>query len=153
MIVVERKVNHHFRLPESLSQRLKVLTREPGSSQTQIVVDALVAFLDRGAGSEIDERYAIRLDRLNRQLNRIERRVDFISEALGLFIQHQLTAVAHEPPFEAATAHLGRRRYEAFLQLVWRRMSKTAREDAAAPRGEEASVDHSSQAVNRADLG
>ena len=124
MIARERKVGHNFKLPESLSRRLRALTREPGSSQTQIVVDALVAFLDRGAGSEIDERYAIRLDRLNRQLNRIERRVDFVSEALGLFIQHQLTTVAHEPPFEAATAHLGKRRYEAFLQLVWKRMSR-----------------------------
>lgn len=126
MITREKSVRHNFILPESLSKRLKSMTHEPGSSQTQIVIDALVAFLDRGAGSEIDERYAVRLDRLNRQLHRIERRVLFVSEALGLFIQHQLTAVAHEPPFEAATAQLGRRRYEAFLQLVWRRMGDAA---------------------------
>lgn len=126
MIISEPKIRHSFNLPESLSQRLKALTREPGSSQSQIVIDALVAFLDRGAGSQIDEMYAIRLDRLNRQLNRIERRADFVSEALGLFIQHQLTAVAHDPPFEEATAHLGKRRYEAFLQLVWKRMSRTS---------------------------
>ena len=141
MIARERKVGHNFKLPESLSRRLRALTREPGSSQTQIVVDALVAFLDRGAGSEIDERYAIRLDRLNRQLNRIERRVDFVSEALGLFIQHQLTTVAHEPPFEAATAHLGKRRYEAFLQLVWKRMSRPSQADSPSAREGEASVD------------
>ena len=151
MITRERKVGHNFKLPESLSRRLHALTREPGSSQTQIVVDALVAFLDRGAGSEIDERYAIRLDRLNRQLNRIERRVDFVSEALGLFIQHQLTAAAHQPPFEAATAHLGRRRYEAFLQLVWKRMSKPMEERASAPGAEAASFDPTLQSAERPD--
>ena len=124
MIAREKTVQHAFKIPESLSRRLRALGREPGSSQTKIIVDAVMCFLDRGAGSEIDELYAIRLDRLSRQLNRIERRADFISEALGLFIQHELTAVAHEPPFEAATAHLGRRRYEAFLRLVWNRMSR-----------------------------
>jgi len=141
MIARERKVGHNFKLPESLSRRLRAMTREPGSSQTQIVVDALVAFLDRGAGSEIDERYAIRLDRLNRQLNRIERRLDFVSEALGLFIQHQLTAAAHEPPFEAATAHLGKRRYEAFLQLVWKRMSRSGQAEQLVAGERETSVD------------
>jgi hypothetical protein len=104
---------------------MDALTREPGSSKTQIVIDALSDFLDRGARPEIDERYAFRLDRMSGQLSRLERRIVFVSEALGLFIQHELTAVAHEPPFEAATAHLGRRRYEAFLQLVWQRMSKS----------------------------
>lgn len=148
MIARERKIGHNFKLPESLSRRLHALTREPGSSQTQIVVDALVAFIDRGAGSEIDERYAIRLDRINRQLSRIERRVDFVSEALGLFIQHQLTAVAHEPPFEPATAHLGRRRYEAFLQLVWKRMSSPVKQEASTHRVDEAPLDPSSQATH-----
>ncbi len=132
MIVGEKRITHVFKLPESLSEWLKALTRERGSSMTQIVIDALVAFLDRGAQPEIDERYAIRLDRITRQLARTERRAAFVSEALGLFIQHQLTGAAHEPPFDAATAHLGRRRYEAFLQLVWKRMSKGGAEGLAA---------------------
>lgn len=124
MALGEKTARHTFRLPESLSRQLRALTEEPGSSRNQIVIDALSDFLDRGARSEIDERYAIRLDRMSRQLARLERRVVFVSEALGLFIQHQLTLTAHDQPFEAATAHLGRRRYEAFLQLVWKRMGK-----------------------------
>jgi predicted DNA-binding protein len=140
MIVGEKRITHSFNLPESLSERLKALTRERGSSMTQIVIDALVAFLDRGAQPEIDERYAIRLDRISRQLARTERRAAFVSEALGLFIQHQLTGAAHEPPFDAATAHLGRRRYEAFLQLVWKRMSKGGTEGLAADSVEAAHV-------------
>jgi hypothetical protein len=129
MALGEKTVRHTFRLPESLSRQLHALTEDPGSSRNQIVIDALSAFLDRGARSEIDERYAIRLDRMSRQLARLERRVVFVSEALGLFIQHQLTLTAHDPPFEAAAAHLGRRRYEAFLQLVWKRMSTGKHED------------------------
>jgi hypothetical protein len=141
MIEREKRMPHQFKLPESLALRLAALTREPGSSKTQIVIDALTDFLERGARPQIDERYAIRLDRMSRQLARIERRVVFVSEAVGLFIQHQLTAAAHEPPFDASTAHLGRRRYEAFLQLVWKRMSKPAAEGA---------TDHSAQAPTAA---
>lgn len=128
MIVREKRVGHSFQLPEGLAKRMDALSQEPGCSKTQIVIDALSDFLDRGARPEIDERYAIRLDRMSGQLARLERRIMFVSEALGLFIQHQLTASAHEPAFEASTAHLGRRRYEAFLRLVWKRMSKPAKE-------------------------
>jgi hypothetical protein len=131
MIEREKKIPHQFKLPESLAKRLAALTEEPGSSKTQIVIDALMDFLDRNGRPESDERYAIRLDRMSGQLARMERRIIFVSEALGLFIQHQLTAAAHEPAFEAATAHLGRRRYEAFLQLVWKRMSKSGAEGPA----------------------
>jgi len=148
MIVGEKKIRHKFNLPESLSQRLKALTYEPGSSMTQIVVDALVAFLDRGAQPEIGERYAIRLDRISRQLARTERRAAFVSEALGLFIQHQLTGAAHEPPFDAATAHLGRRRYEALLQLVWKRMSKGGGEGFAANSVEAKDVPEQPEAID-----
>jgi hypothetical protein len=137
VIIREKKIHQNFFFPESLVKRLNTLVREPGSTKTQIVIDALSDFLDRDARPYIDQRYAIRLDRISGHLARLERRSDFVSEALGLFIQHALTMSAHEPPFEAATAHLGRRRYEAFLQLVWKRMSRPKKEPSMASSSEE----------------
>jgi hypothetical protein len=52
---------------------------------------------------------------------RIEEKVDTLAEALATFVQHQLTLVAHQPPFDRETALLGRKRFEAFVDLVGRR--------------------------------
>ena len=116
-------IYHHFRLPEELSKRLRAMTARPGASMTQVVVDAVTAYVDHAGTTPTDERFAIRLDRLSRSNNRMEMKMAFIAEALGTFIQHQLTLVAHLPPFEPETAKLGRRRYEAFLDLVSSRIA------------------------------
>jgi predicted transcriptional regulator len=122
-----RKVRRHtFDLPEELSDRLREITRRPGSSVTQIMIDAVTVYLDRGAAHELETRFAVRLDRQNQSIDRLNRRMSFIAEALGTFIQHQLTLVAHQGPFEPETAALGRRRYQAFIELVGRRIAQAA---------------------------
>ncbi len=47
------------------------------------------------AGHELDERFGPRLDRQRRTSERIEHKLDTVAEALGTFIRHQLTLVAH----------------------------------------------------------
>jgi hypothetical protein len=126
MIGMRKVRRHDFDLPEELSDRLRAMTRKPGSSITQIAIDALTAYLDRGAANELDARFAVRLDRQSASIDRLDRRISFIAEALGTFIQHQLTLVAHQGPFEPETAALGRRRYQAFIELVGRRIAQAA---------------------------
>ena len=99
------------------------MSTEPGSSKTAILTDALNAWIDRRASNELDERFAHRLDRLSREQQRIHQRLDLAAEALGVFIQHQLTLVAHQPPFDADTARLGLERYRRFVELVGRRFA------------------------------
>ena len=123
---MERRVRHSVSLPKALSQRLRALTAVPGSSASQIVTDALTAYLDRHGAHELDVRFAPRLDQHSRAVARIERRLTLVAEAFGTFVQHQLTLVAHQPPFDPQTAKLGRLRYEAFLDLVGRRIAKNA---------------------------
>ncbi|WP_157219157.1 CopG family transcriptional regulator [Flavisphingomonas formosensis] len=116
-----QKTRHQFYLPDDLSEKLDMFAAKPGSSKTAILTDALTAWFDRRAGHELDQRFGGRLDRQNRTAARIEEKVDTLVEALGTFVQHQLTLVAHQPPFDRETALLGRRRYEAFVDLVGRR--------------------------------
>ena len=97
------------------------------SSKTAILTDALTAWFDRRAGHELDQRFGTRLDRQNRTAERIEQKIDTVAEALGTFVQHQLTLVAHQPPFDRETARLGLSRYEAFVDLVRRRRAGNAR--------------------------
>jgi hypothetical protein len=68
--------------------------------------------------------FSTRLDRASRADERIERKLDFLMEALGTFVQHQLTLVAHQPPFEHEAGQLGLQRYRAFIETVGRRLAR-----------------------------
>ena len=118
------KTRHQFYLPDDLSEKLEALASKPGASKTGILTDALAAWFERKAGNELDTRFGPRLDKQNRTAERIEQKIEFIAEALGTFVQHQLTLVAHKPPFESDTAALGRQRYLKFVEIVGSRVAK-----------------------------
>jgi hypothetical protein len=121
------KTRHQFYLPDDLSERLEDLAAQPGSSKTAILTDAFRAWLERRAGNELDERFGVRLDRFSRSYDRLEQKLDFVAETLGTFVQHQLTLVAHQPPFEDETGQLGLQRYRAFVEAVGRRLARPDR--------------------------
>jgi predicted transcriptional regulator len=118
------KTRHQFYLPNDLSERLEALAAEPGSSKTAIMTDAFRAWIERRGATELDERFGTRLDRLSRADEQLARKLDFVAEALGTFVQHQLTLVAHQPPFERETSQLGLQRYRAFVETVARRLAR-----------------------------
>ena len=118
------KARHQFYLPDDLSEKLEALAGEPGSSKTAILTDALRAWLERRGATELDERFGVRLDRLSRADEQLARKLDFVAEALGTFVQHQLTLSAHQPPFEPETGQLGLQRYRAFVETVGRRLAR-----------------------------
>src|SRR5213075_142063 len=121
------KTRHQFYLPDDLSEKLEALAAQPGSSKTAILTDAFRAWLDRRAGNELDERFGVRLDRFGQAHERLEQKLDFLAETLGTFVQHQLTLVAHQPPFEPETGQLGLQRYQAFVEAVGRRLARPDR--------------------------
>lgn len=118
------KTRHQFYLPDELSEKLEALAAEPGSSKTAILTDAFRAWLERRGATELDERFGVRLDRLSRADEQLASKLDFVAEALGTFVQHQLTLSAHQPPFDAETGHLGLQRYRAFVETVGRRLAR-----------------------------
>jgi hypothetical protein len=118
------KTRHQFYLPDHLSKKLEALATEPGSLKTAILTDAFRAWLERRGATELDDRFGVRLDRLSRADEQLGRKLDFVAEALGAFVQHQLTLVAHQPPFEPETGQLGLQRYRAFVEMVGRRLAR-----------------------------
>jgi len=118
------KTRHQFYLPDELSEKLDAIAAEPGSSKTAILTDAFRAWLERRGATELDERFGLRLDRLSRADEQLSRKLDFVAEALGTFVQHQLTLSAHQPPFELETGQLGLQRYRAFVETVGRRLAR-----------------------------
>jgi predicted DNA-binding protein len=117
------KTRHQFYLPDDLSEELDRLCSSSGSSKTAVLTEGLNAVLERRAGHELDQRFGLRLDRMSRGQERLEKKVDLLAEAFGTFVHHQLTLVAHQPPFNEETKKLGLKRYQAFIDLVGRRLA------------------------------
>jgi predicted transcriptional regulator len=118
------KTRHQFYLPDDLSAKLDAMAAQPGSSKTAILTDALTAWFDRRAGHELDQRFGARLDRQSQIADRTEQKLSFLTEALGLFVRHQLTLTAHQPAFDAETNRLGRLRYDEFMKVVGRMLTR-----------------------------
>lgn len=127
------KIRHQFYLPQDLSTKLDAFAAQPNGSKTAILTDALTAWLDRRGAHELDQRFGPRLDRQNRAADRMERKLDYLLETLALFIRHEMTMVAHQPPFDAESNRLGTLRYENFVDLVGRRLARAGGGDRGAP--------------------
>lgn len=119
-----RKTRHQFYLPDALSQKLAAMAAKPGASKSAIMTDALTAWFERRGAHELDDRFGARLDRHSRSADRMERKLDYVIEALGLFVHQQLTLTAHQPAFDDETRHLGRLRYNEFVRIVGRLVAR-----------------------------
>lgn len=118
------KPRHHLYLDDELTEQLEALAAKPGSSKSAIVSDALRAFLARRGANELDERLKVRLDRVSRQLNRIERDQQILLESLALFVRYYLTVTAPLPEADQEAARaLGQERFQAFIDQVGRRIA------------------------------
>lgn len=118
------KPRHHLYLNDELTERLEQLAARPGASKSAIVADALKAWFARGAAIEIDPVIKARLDRTARLLSRIERDLQIVVEALGLFIRFQLTVIPPLPEADQAAARaLGQERFQHFIDQVGRRLA------------------------------
>lgn len=128
-----RRVRYQLFLPEDLSQRLEALAARPGATKSSILVDALTAWLNRQAASEIETRFAQRLDRMSLALGRIERDGHILLESLALFVRYELMVQAPLPEGDEAARAVGRDRFNAFVARVGEAMASGQRTLGAPP--------------------
>jgi predicted transcriptional regulator len=121
------KQRHHVYLPDDLSIALDALGGASGSSKSAVVAQALRTWIDRREAGALDDKLALRLDRITREQQTHRQKLDFISEALGTFVQHQLTLVAHQPSFTPEAVRLGQQRFALFVEAVGRKLARVAR--------------------------
>jgi hypothetical protein len=129
-----RFVRHSLDLPDDLVARLDVLCSKHGPSRSAVIVDALHAVLERRAASDISDRFAVRLERLEREQLALHKKLDLLSEPLSVFIRHELTRACRRPALGSAAARIGRERYLSFIELVGRRLGGRADPPGIAPR-------------------
>ena len=117
------KPRPHLYLDDALTEQLDRLGGKPGTSKSAIVADALRAYLDRRAASELDALFKVRLDRMSRQLGRVERDQKILLESLALFVRYQLTVTAPLPEADKAAQAIGRERFQRFVDQVGRQLA------------------------------
>ena len=103
----EKRVRYQLFLPEELSHRFEALAAKPGASKSAILTDALTAWLNRQAASELENRFSQRLDRMSMALGRIERDGHVLLESLALFVRYELMVQAPLPDADEAARAVG----------------------------------------------
>jgi predicted transcriptional regulator len=116
---------HTFRLPPDLASQLADYANRKRVSQALVVETALSSFLSPDSSERMEAALGRRLDRLTRQVERLERHVTISNEALALFVRFWLTATPPLPDTAQPAAQAkGRERYEGFIEALGRRLAK-----------------------------
>ncbi|WP_319798423.1 CopG family transcriptional regulator [Nitrobacter sp.] len=122
-MTARQRVKHTIRLPIDLTRQLTDHARSRRVSQTAILEAALASFLSPDGADRLEAAVSRRLDRLTRQLDRLEWHVELSNETLALFIRFWLTTNAPLPDTARAAAQaMGKERWEAFVASLNRRM-------------------------------
>ncbi|HWJ68974.1 MAG TPA: CopG family transcriptional regulator [Sphingobium sp.] len=127
------KVRHQLFLPKPLSDRLEALAAKPGASKSAILTDAVTAWLNRRGASELEDRFALRLDRLTSAIGRIERDGHVVQETLALFVRFELAIQAPLAANDHAGRALAAKRFEAFVAQVGRHVAASRRTLSSSP--------------------
>lgn len=119
------RTKHTFRLPPDLAGKLADYADRKRVAQALIVETALSSFLSPDNSERMEASLGRRLDRLTRQVERLERHITISNEALALFVRFWLTATPPLPDAAQPSAQAkGRERYEGFVEALGRRLAK-----------------------------
>jgi hypothetical protein len=86
------RTKHTFRLPPDLAGKLSDYAARMGAPQSLVVEAALASHLSPDGADRLGAALARRLDRVSRQMERLERHVDISNEAPALFVRFWLTS-------------------------------------------------------------
>jgi hypothetical protein len=96
-----------------------------GKSQSLVAEAAIASFLSPDAAERQEATFARRLDRISRQVERLERNVGISVETLALFVRFWLTVTPSLPDGAQSVARAkGGERYQGFVEALGRRLAK-----------------------------
>lgn len=118
------KIETKVYLPADLARALDEMAIRTRRPKSEVVRAAVASFLSPDGSERMEAAVTRRLDRMSRQIERLERDVGICNEALGLFIKAWLTATPPMPDAAQAAAQAkGRERYEGFIEALGRRLA------------------------------
>jgi len=122
------RVKHTFRLPPDLSRQLADYAARKRVSQVSIVEAAIASFLSPDGSERMEAAFSRRLDRVSRQLDKLDYHVEVGNEAVALFVRFWLGVTSSMPDEAAAAAKVaGEQRFERFVDALARRVEQGQR--------------------------
>jgi hypothetical protein len=117
------RMNVYF--PPEMLRQIADLADRKKLSRSAIVEAAVASFLSPDGADKREAAFARRLDRLTRQVQRLERDLGVTAETLALFVRFWLTITPPLPSDAQASAQAkGRERYEGFIETLGRRLQQ-----------------------------
>lgn len=117
------KSKHTFRLPPDLADRLADYARRKRVTQALVVETALNSFLSPDGSERMEAAFSRRIDKVMRQLDKLDYRAELNAEALALFVRFWLTANPALPDAARAAAQAqGKERFDGFVEALARKM-------------------------------
>lgn len=124
----DKKARLSVYLDPDLMRLLADFADRRGQSRSLIAEAAIASFLSPDADERQEAALAKRLDRIDRNLQRLERDMGIANEAFAVFIRAWLTATAPLPETAQAAARAkGGERYDKFMEALGRRLAKGPR--------------------------
>jgi predicted transcriptional regulator len=112
-------------LERGMIKALTEYAERRGKPKSLVAEAAIVSFLSPDAPERQEAALARRLDRITRQIERLERDLKISVETIALFVRFWLMATPSLPEqTQAAARAKGAGRYEGFLQALGRRLAK-----------------------------
>ncbi len=117
------KVRHQLFLPKDLSGRLDRIASGTGRARSELLVEALEAWLTRRSPAAAEEVLAARLTRFERHVEAVRRQQGLQWEVLARMLRHQLLTAAALPPADPATQASALRAFEAAIDELADRLN------------------------------
>ena len=119
------RTKHTFRLPPALAVKLADFATQKRVPQALVVETALASYLSPDGSERLEAALGRRLDRLSRQMERVERNLTISHEALALFVRFWLSATPQLPDTALRAARAtGQERYDGYIEALVRRLAK-----------------------------
>jgi predicted transcriptional regulator len=119
------RTKHTFRLPPELAATLADFATRKRVPQALVVETALASYLSPDSAERMEAALGRRLDRLSRQMDRMERHITISHEALALFVRFWLTTTPALPDTAEPAAQVkGQERYDGYIEALVRRLAK-----------------------------
>lgn len=114
------RLNVYF--PPELARQVSELAIRRRISRSAVVEAAVASWMSPDGADRLEAAFARRLDRLSRQVQRLERNTGLTTEAVALFVRFWLSVTPPLPDEDQAAAQVkGRKRYEGFVETLGRR--------------------------------
>jgi predicted transcriptional regulator len=112
-------------LEPDLMRSLTEYAERRGKPKSLVAEAAIASFLSPDASERREATLARPLDRITRQMERLERYVGISDETVALFVRFWLMSAPSLPEqTQPAACAKGAERYESFLQALGRRLAK-----------------------------